>query len=170
MWHTATGTPATPPLEHGDGVRFAAFRGDGLLLATLTNNGTAQVWDVRTGAAVTPPLKHPPPANDRQQVIYLPTQVIFSTDGRRLLTFVRGQMWEWDIAPTDWPVEDLALLAQLLSGHGIDSSRTLTPLGAKTLHAAWETLRAKYPGAFALSEKELLAWHRQEAKAAAGDR
>jgi serine/threonine protein kinase/WD40 repeat protein/tetratricopeptide (TPR) repeat protein len=168
VWHTATGTPATPPLEHRDSVQFAAFRGDGLLLATLTKKGTAQVWDVRTGAAVTPPLKHPLPFNDHRTVVYLPTQVIFSTDNRRLLTFVRDQMWEWDIAPTDRPVEDLVLLAQLLSGHGIDSSGALTPLDAKTLHAAWETLRTKYPGDFALPEKELLAWHQREANAASG--
>jgi Flp pilus assembly protein TadD len=78
-------------------------------------------------------------------------------------------MWEWDIAPLDRPVEDLVLQAQLLSGHSIDSSGALSPLDAKALHAAWETLRKKYPGDFALPEKELLTWHQQEANSAGAD-
>ncbi len=95
-------------------------------------------------------------------------------DGR-LLTFLRRpggpfgpEGLSWDLTPDARPVDDLVLLAQLLSGHHIDASGALVPLDVEALRAAWERLRVRYPQDFALSEQALLAWHRQEAGAAEG--
>jgi WD40 repeat protein/tetratricopeptide (TPR) repeat protein len=162
VWDAATGAPATPPLEHEHWwVTSAAFSADGRLLATITINGAVQVWDVRTGAPVTPALKQ---ADNRGGTSYhLYGRVSFDAEARRLFSFVGGQMQVWDISPDDRPAEDLVLLAQLLSGHGIDDSGALVPLDAKTLRGHWERLRGKYPRDFTLSQQELLAWHRAEA-------
>jgi WD40 repeat protein/tetratricopeptide (TPR) repeat protein len=168
VWDAATGEPATPPLEHNKRVVSAAFQADGRLLTTVADGTTVtgdqdvRVWDVRTGAPVTPPL----PGGSEQ--------VVLLADGR-LLTFLRRpggpfgpEGLSWDLTPDARPVDDLVLLAQLLSGHHIDTSGALVPLDAAALRAAWEQLRARYPQDFALSEEALLAWHREEATAAQG--
>src|SRR5205807_1407303 len=49
-----------PPrlLEHAGPVPRVFLRGDGARIATVSEDGTARVWDSLTGQPVTPPLKH----------------------------------------------------------------------------------------------------------------
>lgn len=104
-----------------------------------------QVWDAETGEPVTPPIEH-------QGGVFAAS---FSPDGRRLLTGSRewrydgkGKVRLLDLATLDLPVEDVLLLAGLLSGRHLDASGALVPLEQHQVRQAWQKLRPKYPKLF----------------------
>lgn len=79
-----------------------------------------------------------------------------------LITALDGRVLSWDIAPIDWPLEDLEAVAQLLTSRHIDATDALVPLdqaqaGGRTngpvsisaeLRRAWELLRARHSREF----------------------
>ena len=86
---------------------------------------------------------------------------VFSPDSRQVITASRDRTVRvWTLPTNDWPLEDLVLLGQLLTGRQIDDTGTLVPLeqtepslspqanARETLRRAWETLRAKHPEHF----------------------
>lgn len=131
VWDVATGQPITPPLRIGGGVWSPAFSGDGSLV--LAHNGVvAQVWDSRTGVPVTPPLI--------PHVHIL--AAAFSADERSVIAVTADRrVLAWDIAPVDWPLEDLAAAARLMSCREMDATGVPVPLeqaleGARTAMSA----------------------------------
>jgi WD40 repeat protein len=93
VWQTAGGRPASPPLEHGAEVTFAAFSPDGRLVATAGAaaagaKAEVHVWDWASGKQVVQPLRHNLPV----------VQAAFSPDGRRLFTSARNHNLRcWDL-------------------------------------------------------------------------
>ncbi|MHC5052587.1 MAG: WD40 repeat domain-containing serine/threonine protein kinase, partial [Planctomycetota bacterium] len=72
---------------HAEPVIGVAFRPDGAMLATVSNDDTAQRWDVTTGARIGAPLPHSGDAHE----------AVFSSDGTRLLTSDYGTTaFLWD--------------------------------------------------------------------------
>src|SRR5205807_9901064 len=129
----------------------AAFSPDGRLVVTASADKTARVWDAATGEPVTPPLKHGAEV----------TRASFSPDGRRLFTITGGvlfdryldrQAWVWDLTPDPRPIQDLGLLARVLSAQRIGAAGA-APVEMPALSSAWERLRAKYPGEFAIARR-----------------
>jgi WD40 repeat protein/tetratricopeptide (TPR) repeat protein len=83
LWEAATGNPIGMPFpfqgpdtQHA-GDQYAAFSPDGKRILTLSNETTAQLWDVATHQPVGPALEHPDPVH----------VVLFSRDGRTALTY-----------------------------------------------------------------------------------
>jgi WD40 repeat protein len=72
----ATSEMRLPPLRHNGNVFDVAFSPDGRLIATASDDGTARLWDATSGEPVSDEL-----AQDGRFV-----QVLFSSDGHRLLT------------------------------------------------------------------------------------
>ena len=102
----------------GRGVAKPSFSRDGRMV--LAGNGyLAQVWDAETGIPLTPPLS----------ALAIGFDVVFSPDERSVMavTFDR-RVVSWDITPLDWPLEDLAAAARLLSCREIDLTGALVPL------------------------------------------
>jgi hypothetical protein len=62
-------------------------------------------------------------------------------------------------------LEDLVLLAQLLSAKRVDSMDGLIGVEPADQRRALERLRPRYPTDFAVSFAETLAWHQREAEA-----
>ncbi len=118
VWDAVTGQPVTPPLRIGGGVHHPMFSRDGRLV--LAGNGfVVQVWDAHSGTPVTPPLNPHVPMPD----------VAFSADERSVIaTAPDGRVLSWDITTVDWPLEDLAAAARLLSCREIDSTGAPVPL------------------------------------------
>ena len=88
----------------------------------------------------------------------------FSHDGWPILTASRDKKAQvWDVSPDKRPVDDLALLAQLLASQRMDSTGALETIDTDTLHVIWDTLRPKYPSVFVASPQEIDAWNRHEA-------
>jgi WD40 repeat protein/tetratricopeptide (TPR) repeat protein len=159
VWDARTGQPLTPPVKHGHYVFWVAFSPDGERVVTASNDQTARVWDAATGEPLTPPLKHQGPVN----------RVAFSPDGGRLVTAVgtngvaSGYAQIWELPRDDRPWDDLRLLSQVLTGVRVDARGRLAQVPARELRTAWQTLRSRYSAQFVAGNREVLAWHLQEA-------
>jgi WD40 repeat protein len=153
VWDVATGRPVCPPLRHSQAVTWAAFRPDGRRVATASQDGTARVWDSETGQPVSPPLRHSQPVRF----------AVFSPDGHRLLTTCEDdRVRAWDVSPDARRAEDLRALAELRSGHRIDSTGAMFPLSADEHLRRAEALWAKYQNELAVTPEITRAWRRQE--------
>jgi hypothetical protein len=157
VWDAATGAPVTPLLKHGRGQIRVIFSPDGSRVATGGGDYDARLWDAATGEPLGPPLRH------RGFVNHL----AFSPDGRRLATLSwDGAARVWDLpGPDQRPLEDLVLLAQVLSTQRVDARDGLVDVESSAQRRAMEDLRARYPADFAASVPEALTWHRREADA-----
>jgi WD40 repeat protein len=157
VWDAATGAPVTPLLKHGRGQIRVAFSPDGRRVATGGGDYDARLWDAATGEPLGPPLRH------RGFVNHL----AFSPDGRRLATLSwDGAARVWDLpGPDQRPLEDLVLLAQVLSTQRVDATDGLVEVEPSAQRRAIEELRARYPADFAAPVPEVLAWHQREAEA-----
>jgi WD40 repeat protein/serine/threonine protein kinase len=136
VWDAETGELVLPPLPHKGTVHYAAFSPDGGSLITASADHTARVWDAATAEPLTPPLKHPCAV----------VRADFRPDGRQALTVGADRLRRtWDLTPTDRPLRDLSLLAQVLAGSRIDEQNRLAPLDGAALRSAWQELRAGHP-------------------------
>jgi WD40 repeat protein/tRNA A-37 threonylcarbamoyl transferase component Bud32 len=151
VWGAETGELLLPPLRHQGTVVQASFSADGRLVATASRDRSARVWDAATGEALTPSLRHP----------WAVRRADFSPAADRLTTAgPDGAAWAWELGRDDRPVEDLVLLAQVLSGGRVER-RGLMPLDAAEQARAWEQLRERHPEAFTASPAEVWAWRRE---------
>lgn len=138
----SSGKPLAQPLVHTVPVRQAYFSRDNSLLVTETADGHGQVWDLAAGEPLTPLLR------------------IRYDSGARAPS-------KADLGPDQRPWKDLVSLAELLSGTRVEETGGVTPVNGGKLMRAWNELQTKreFHDTFADSEREVLAWHEQEARA-----
>ncbi len=158
VWDGASGKPLTPPLRHDVAVTRVAFSPDGRWLATAAGS-RVRVWEVATGEPVTPPLRH---TRDDRPVTFLALEA-----GGRLvaaggLPGDPSDRWARVLRPDGRPVEELEMLARLLSCERSAPGGPL-PAGPEEVGAAWKALRDKAAGDFAAPKERLLAWGRRGA-------
>jgi hypothetical protein len=55
----------------------------------------------------------------------------------------------WELPDDDRPVEDLQLIARVLSGVQVDGTGGVVPLAGEELRQAFQALRARHPQEFA---------------------
>ena len=165
VWEVATGQAVTPPLRHPGlakdsnivrtainarapdyvitkvgVITYAAFRPDGRVVATASDEGTARLWDATTGAPVGKPMPH------GDAVGY----VEFSRDGKWLATAGKdGTARVWDAAtgePVTPPLKHgIAVYRAVFSPDG----RTLATVALDRTLQMWD-LTAANPTATAL--------------------
>jgi WD40 repeat protein/serine/threonine protein kinase len=158
VWDAISGEPLTPLLKNGMGLIRARFSPDGRWVVTGgSGDYSARLWDAVTGESLSPPLQH------RGWVHHL----ALSPDGRWLATACHdGTIKIWPLpAPDRRPLEDLVLLAQLLSAQRVDATDGLIGVEPADQRRALERLRPRYPRDFTASVPEALAWHEREAEA-----
>ena len=99
----------------------------------------ARLWDVSTGGLLAPPLSHP-------SWIYS-TQ--FLADDRKLATrSSNGEVYLWDLPEGTRPLEDLRLIAQVVSGQHSNGARNARAQAPDELRSNWEKLRTRYAAEF----------------------
>jgi WD40 repeat protein len=158
VWDAISGEPVTPLLNNGMGLTRVRFSPDGRWVATGGGGDySARLWDAVTGESLGPPWRH------RGWVQHL----AFSPDGRWLATACHdGTVKVWPLpAPDPRPLEDLVLLAQLLSAKRVDATDGLIGVEPADQRRALERLRPRYPTDFTASVAEARAWHQHEAEA-----
>jgi hypothetical protein len=85
-------------------------------------------------------------------------------NGRQVAARFQTNLWIWTLPVDKRPVEDLKLLARLMSGNTAKPSEQPSPATAESLHAIWQQLRTKYPSSFSTTAQEIVAWHEFEAQ------
>ena len=158
VWDASSGEPVTPLLKNGMGMIRARFSPDGRWVVTGgSGDYSARLWDAVTGESLAPPWRH------RGWVEHL----AFSPDGRWLATACYdGTVKVWPLpAPDPRPLEDLVLLAHLLSAKRVDATDGLIGVEPADQRRVLERLRPRYPTDFTASLPESLAWHQREAEA-----
>jgi eukaryotic-like serine/threonine-protein kinase len=134
-------------------VTWATFSADGQRVVTASQDGTARIWEAETGQPISPPLRH------GQAVRF----AVFGPDGYRVLTTCEDDRCRvWDVSPDARPAEDLVTLAELRSGHRIDRTGTVFPLGADEYMRRAETLRTKYPNDIDATPAAARTWRLQQ--------
>ncbi|PYL70616.1 MAG: hypothetical protein DMF26_21465 [Verrucomicrobia bacterium] len=130
LWDADSGMAVGKPLSAG----CAQFSPDGKRIATGSEDGTAQIWDVKTGEALTGPMKHDGSIHS----------VEFSPNGKRILTVwvaEGGNGWAaraWD-AGTGRPVGEVMKHPDdvIVSAHfSPNSKRVVTAIACLRLNSA----------------------------------
>jgi WD40 repeat protein len=139
LWDAATSRQLVPPLQHKHQVLHAAFSEDGRWVATACRDGTARLWDATSGEPITPPLPHPHKVDFVQLL-----------DKARLLCArnQEGHFRLWDVLPDPRSVEDLALIAEVLSAQQSGATETMQPASKRTMRRSWRQVRTRYPDGF----------------------
>jgi hypothetical protein len=155
IWDAATGRQLTPALQHGHQVQSAAFSPDGKWVVTASSDRMARVWNAETGDPLTPPMRH----------VTTLVSACFLADGRRIATSDnQGEVWTWELAVDERPLDDLQRLALLLSGDTVAPSVEWSLPPPETLGTIWQRLRTQYPAEFSVSSGRIAAWHESQAQ------
>jgi len=135
VWGAATGEPVTGWLPHAFEALQVTFSPDGTRLATRERRGAIRLWNTLTGEPLTAPLLYPRNTGDGW--------ISYSPDGQRLL-LCRGanEACLRDLRPESATIQELKLLAQVLSCTRFDPAAGMVPLNESELTASWNQLRA----------------------------
>jgi hypothetical protein len=119
------------PLQHQGPIERVVYRGDGLLVLTASEDGTARVWEAGTGKPVGPPLVH----GERVGA------AAFSPDGGTILSGSNDKTARLRPMPAalEDDVERLVVWAKLVTGLEMDAGGTIQELDA----AAWRRCKQR---------------------------
>ena len=140
VWDTQNVAPLPiPPLQHKGQVTFAQFSKDGRWIVTASRDRTARVWETETGEPITLPFAHGSAL----------LRARFVENDRRLLTESKeGKRWLWTLPRARESIEDLTLIAQLLSAQPASRSRVGFVQSDELLWSSYEQLLARRPELF----------------------
>ena len=111
---------------------------------------------VFSGEPLTPLLQHDAPVR----------QARFIANGRSVLTTTReGVSRMWEVLPDTRSVEELTLIAQLLSGNQNIQAGGVLPQAAESLREHWQNMQARFPLDFSVTPDEIALWQQREANA-----
>ena len=138
IWNAQTGEPSTEMLDLGETVEYVDYSDDGAWLL-VAGRRRGQLIATRTGQPIGLPLRWGPQ----------PQQVALVAGKSKLQVLERnafGKVDLWDFSPTDAPLAQLELLAEVLSSRRVDEARSVVSLSREAFEMAWQALRASREG------------------------
>jgi WD40 repeat protein/tetratricopeptide (TPR) repeat protein len=141
VWVAASCKPVSSPRRHRSAVALAVFSDDGKRIVTKAGDGL-RVWDAASGEPLSPLLRGGKRAGS-------------VSDGRSAVAYASGAL------AIDWPVAQLARVAEVLSAERMTDAGGTAPLDRAELNKEWQDMRTKYGKDFAPSPQRLSAWHRR---------
>jgi hypothetical protein len=154
VWDIATGRQLTPPLKHEHQVFTAAFSSVGEWIVTASGDMTARVWISENGNPLTPSLRH------KEGLV----AAKFLGNGNLIAWDRRGDAYVWPLIPDERSIDDLVILARLLSGVSVITRSQLPSPQSESLQSLWTRFREKYPADFAVDAKDTWTWHESQAR------
>jgi WD40 repeat protein len=143
LWATATSQRLPiPSLNHQEQVIFASFSHNGQWVLTIEKSGTVRVWDALTGELVMPPLRHATPLSSAQFI---------ANDSQLATLSVDGTVQLWDLPRDPRPIEELSLIAALLTGQGVDQASPADKRAESQGRGLWNYLTNRYPQDFSVA-------------------
>jgi WD40 repeat protein len=135
VWDASTGEAISPWLLQDYEGKHVVFSSDGARLATLARRGMVRLWSAITGEPITAPISYHRNTGDGW--------LDYSPDGHWLLVARGGnEAWLRELQPETASLEELKLLAQVLSCTEFDPAAGMVPLSELGLSQAWNHLRA----------------------------
>ncbi|MCP3962369.1 MAG: TIR domain-containing protein [bacterium] len=132
VWTVATGTPATPDLEHEDAVSSAIFSPEGDSILTWSRlRGWLWAWSRRDGGMIGRGVDVGPDLREGGDLSPLGSVVAWDGDGYLMLASLPGDL--------DFPREHHATEVRALSGSKLDEAGEVAPLSAEELAATRAT-------------------------------
>ena len=150
IWDVGNGTLVTRPMKLDNYIWKLEFSTDNRHVLAVSEY-MDYLFDAGTGELVMPPVKTTPSSY----------HACLSTDGHWLVTFddVRDVTHAIDLTAVDWPLGDLALMADVLSGHTCEASGALLPVEIDELLGKWRFLDSGHPRAFESTPEQIARWH-----------
>ena len=136
--------------RHHEQVTSISFNLDATAFLTGCRDGTARIWSTATGDPLSPVFYH----------LARIRKIMLLGDGSRLLVETHGGIdYLWTLKPDEKPVEDIRLIADLLSGETSEEQDSSTPQRSALLQSNWARLRRLYPATFSTSAADVQSWH-----------
>ena len=143
-------------IQNESSVQRVAFSENGQWLVAVMGN-RVQLWDLERGAPLGPAVQQLWGGNiEISGLKFLPGGIAI------LIQRGRGDLAVLSLIPEQIQIGALMPLAELLSSQRNDAKFGLQPLGRGELREVWEDMHAKYPGAFSVSQSELIRWQSVE--------
>jgi hypothetical protein len=127
VWDAAADTAASPIMHMSGNLLIASISRDRRRLVTVTDDGTAQAWDVATGRPIARPMRH-------RGVI----EARFSPDGSRVVTaaYVDPHAASTEAAAQVWDTATGKPLGSPLRHHGSVTYAGISPDGRRVITAS----------------------------------
>lgn len=150
VWDASTQHRQLWGIRHHGQVADVSFNLNATAFVTGSRDGIARIWSTATGDPLSPAFYHL--ARIRKTMLL--------GDGSRLwVDTAGGNDYVWTVNPDYQPVEDIRLIADILSGETSEEQGGSTPKRSALLQSDWARLRRLYPATFSTSAADVQSWH-----------
>ena len=144
VWRMSDGRRELAPIQHEDRISDTGFSPDGLLVWSRSDRAL-RIWEATTGDAVSVLHHRATPAREKNALVSPmendeTVNTLWSSGSRVASCGSRGAINVWDLSAGARPLEEMEMLARVLSRHRIGTGGGLVPLTREELHAAWAAL------------------------------
>jgi hypothetical protein len=149
-----TGKRVRPAMRHGNDVLQGTFGRKGGWVLTRGADRVVRVWDADNGEPLTPEMVHPAPLVNAR---------FLESESAVVVEDENGMIHLWPLARDSRSWEHLNLMSQLLAGVRSHGTGDLLPPTEGELMAAWQLMKASYPGDFSVTVSDKRDWHLRQA-------